>query len=109
MEPELDCINPASGKADGYGELKDGFMIKCSLGLCRRLLNPKNALVKELESHFPFELTIGMNGRVWINASNPKDIILVQTAILKWEFEDPSPSQTKKFVRKILNGFSKQE
>jgi exosome complex component RRP40 len=36
MEPELQCFNPSSGKADGYGELKGGFVIKCSLGLCRR-------------------------------------------------------------------------
>lgn len=38
MEPELQCFNPSSGKADGYGELKGGFVIRCSLGLCRRYL-----------------------------------------------------------------------
>lgn len=36
MEPELDCVNPTTGKADGFGELKDGFVIKSSLGLARR-------------------------------------------------------------------------
>lgn len=36
MEPELECINPTSGKAEGYGELKGGFMFKCSLGMARR-------------------------------------------------------------------------
>ena len=39
MEPEIECINPSSGKADGFGELNDGFMIKCSLGMCRRFVN----------------------------------------------------------------------
>ncbi|RUS24410.1 hypothetical protein BC938DRAFT_473622 [Jimgerdemannia flammicorona] len=36
MEPELECVNPATGKADGFGELKGGFVFKCSLGLSRR-------------------------------------------------------------------------
>jgi len=36
MEPELECISATTGKANGFGELKDGFLIKCSLGLCRR-------------------------------------------------------------------------
>lgn len=36
MEPELECVNPQSGKADGFGELSGGFVFKCSLGLCRR-------------------------------------------------------------------------
>jgi hypothetical protein len=36
MEAELQCFNPSTGKSDGYGELKGGFVIKCSLGLCRR-------------------------------------------------------------------------
>lgn len=36
MEPELQCVNPTTAKSDGYGELKGGLVIKCSLGLCRR-------------------------------------------------------------------------
>jgi exosome complex component RRP40 len=36
MEPELECVNPKSGKADGFGELSGGYVFKCSLGLCRR-------------------------------------------------------------------------
>lgn len=36
LDPELDCTNPTSGKGDGFGELKDGFMFKVSLGLARR-------------------------------------------------------------------------
>jgi exosome complex component RRP40 len=36
MEPELVCFNPDTGKADGFGDLKNGFVIKCSLRYCRR-------------------------------------------------------------------------
>ncbi|KAJ3139077.1 spermidine resistance protein [Physocladia obscura] len=79
MEPELDCINPASGKADGFGEVKNGFMFKCSLGLSRSLLDPKNPFLQYFGGMCPFETAIGMNGRIWVNASTPKQTItLVQ-------------------------------
>lgn len=35
MEPELDCRD-VSGKSSGMGQLTGGFMITCSLGLCRK-------------------------------------------------------------------------
>lgn len=38
MEPELDCVNPTTGKADGLGELKEGNIIKVSTGLARRFV-----------------------------------------------------------------------
>lgn len=39
MEAELECVNPKTGKADGFGELVGGYVFKCSLGLCRRYLD----------------------------------------------------------------------
>lgn len=35
MEPEVECIDPTTHKADGFGELKSGFIVKCSLGFAR--------------------------------------------------------------------------
>lgn len=35
MEPEIECVNQ-DGKADGFGELKDGYLLRCSLRYCRR-------------------------------------------------------------------------
>jgi len=35
MEPELVCID-ANGKSSGLGLLRDGFMIKTNIELCRR-------------------------------------------------------------------------
>lgn len=31
----------AQGKSGGLGQLEDGYMVKCSLATCRRLLSPK--------------------------------------------------------------------
>lgn len=36
MEPELECVDPATGKAEGFGELKGGLVVECSLQLCRK-------------------------------------------------------------------------
>lgn len=35
MEPELQCYDAQTRKSEGFGELKGGFMQKCSLGTCR--------------------------------------------------------------------------
>jgi exosome complex component RRP40 len=35
MEPELECVDPTTGKAEGYGELKGGLLVEASLALCR--------------------------------------------------------------------------
>jgi exosome complex component RRP40 len=36
MEPELECFNPTTGQADGYGELKGGLVISTSLEFARQ-------------------------------------------------------------------------
>ncbi|RKP09078.1 hypothetical protein THASP1DRAFT_34496 [Thamnocephalis sphaerospora] len=85
MEPELECLNPTTGRSEGYGELKDGFMITCSLGHCRRLLRPGAAILRALGQHVPFELAVGMNGRVWLRADSVPHTILTANAITRSE------------------------
>ncbi|RIA98694.1 hypothetical protein C1645_749004 [Glomus cerebriforme] len=78
MEPELTCVNPESNKADGYGELKGGFVIKCSLRYCRRFFSGEIELISLLEllqKKKDFEMAIGMNGRIWITSTSIKDTI----------------------------------
>lgn len=36
MDPELECFDAQTRKADGFGELKGGFVVRCSLRMCRR-------------------------------------------------------------------------
>ncbi|RUS17964.1 hypothetical protein BC937DRAFT_89304 [Endogone sp. FLAS-F59071] len=86
MEPELECINPTTGRADGFGELKGGFMFRCSLGLCRRLLATETPILSLIGEHFPFEVTIGRNGRVWVNSTQTKTTILITNAIQNSEY-----------------------
>lgn len=85
MEPELTCIHPESNKAEGYGELSAGFMIKCSLFLCRSLLTKNTAVLAELAKILPFEIAVGLNGRVWVKADSIEKTVFVQEVIQRTE------------------------
>ncbi|EKM79314.1 hypothetical protein AGABI1DRAFT_74231 [Agaricus bisporus var. burnettii JB137-S8] len=86
MDPELECFDAQTHKSEGFGELKGGFVVKCSLKMCRDLLDPKHFLLPLLGSRFPFETAVGMNGRVWINAKQPGQVIAIARCI---EAADP--------------------
>ncbi|KAJ3163506.1 exosome non-catalytic core subunit rrp40 [Geranomyces michiganensis] len=81
MEPELECVDPATGKAGGYGELKGGFVVKCSLRMARSLLDPKNPIVTILADSISFEMAVGLNGRVWINGKSCAEVIAIAKVI----------------------------
>ncbi|XP_077331398.1 exosome complex component RRP40 [Lithobates pipiens] len=86
MEPELACID-GSGKANGKGVIgQDGFMFKVTLGLVRKLLTPQNDIVQELMNAFPFEMVIGMNGRIWIKAKTTQQTLIVANLLEACEF-----------------------
>ncbi len=40
MEPELECFDAQTRKAEGFGELKGGFLVQCSLKMCRLCVYP---------------------------------------------------------------------
>ncbi|KAF8636011.1 hypothetical protein AX15_000172 [Amanita polypyramis BW_CC] len=81
MEPELECFDAQTRKSEGFGELKGGFVVRCSLKMCRRLLDPKHFLLPMLGNRFFVEAAVGMNGRVWINAKEPKQTIAISRCI----------------------------
>ncbi|XP_058044837.1 exosome complex component RRP40 isoform X2 [Ahaetulla prasina] len=65
MEPEMVCID-SSSRANGMGIIgQDGFLFKVSLGLIRKLLAPDCEIMSDLGQLYPFELVLGMNGRIW--------------------------------------------
>ncbi|KAF8827543.1 hypothetical protein HHX47_DHR4000345 [Lentinula edodes] len=86
MEPELECFDAQSRKSEGFGELKGGFLVRCSVRLCRQLLDPKYFLLPLLGSLFPLEIAVGLNGRVWISSQDAKRTIAIAQAI---EAADP--------------------
>ncbi|KAK1281013.1 hypothetical protein QJS04_geneDACA002840 [Acorus gramineus] len=85
MNPELSCMD-ASGKAAEFGPLKDGCMFETSTGLARMLLSsPTCPVLEALGKKLSFEIAIGLNGRVWVNAPSPAAVILVSNAIVSSE------------------------
>ncbi|TPX37716.1 hypothetical protein SmJEL517_g00511 [Synchytrium microbalum] len=110
IEPELECISATTQKADGFGELKEGYMVKASLALCRSLLNPKGhpALIA-LGKLFPFECCVGMNGRIWIKSNHIPQTLACATVIKNCEHISAQASDkeigkmVKTVVREVLN------
>ncbi|KAJ2064509.1 exosome non-catalytic core subunit rrp40 [Coemansia sp. S146] len=100
MDPEIECFNSNTGKSEGYGELSEGFMFKCSLGLARRLIDTKAPVLAALGNGVPFEVAVGVNGRVWVNAESVATTILVANAIRNSEYLDAK--QCRQMVKELL-------
>ncbi|KAK0587205.1 hypothetical protein LWI29_019102 [Acer saccharum] len=100
MNPELSCTD-ASGKAVEFGLLKDGFMFETSTGLSRMLRSsPTCPVLEELGKQLSFEIAVGLNGRVWLNADSPSTVVVVSNAIMN--SESLSEVQQKIMVEKLL-------
>nr|XP_033772861.1 exosome complex component RRP40 isoform X1 [Geotrypetes seraphini] len=77
MEPELVCID-SCGRAVGMGVFgHEGLLFKVSLGLVRKLLAPQGEIIQELGKIYPFEIVIGMNGRIWVKAKTTQQTLIV--------------------------------
>jgi exosome complex component RRP40 len=101
IEPEIECVDPSSGKSAGFGELKGGLVVDgLSLGWCRRLLRDEEGVLKEVGVHVGFQCAVGMNGRVWVDAGDLSKTILVARAIR--EAEDKSLEEIRKLVRELV-------
>lgn len=85
QEPEIVCTN-AKGKADGFGPLEGGYMFKCSTGLARECLDDECAVLHALGEHVPYEVAVGVNGRIWVRAQSVANTILVANAIQNSEY-----------------------
>ncbi|KAL9673843.1 hypothetical protein QQ045_030105 [Rhodiola kirilowii] len=100
MNPELSCMD-ANGKVSGFGILKDGYMFESSTGLSRMLLSsPTCPVLDILGKKLSFEIAVGLNGRVWVNATSPSTVILVANAIMN--SEALSGAQQRIMVEKLL-------
>ncbi|XP_039951316.1 exosome complex component RRP40 [Bactrocera neohumeralis] len=84
LEPELVCVN-SSGKKGKLGVLANGFVMNCSLNLARLILRENCPLLRELTKEMPFEIAVGLNGRIWIKAKSQRETIALGNAILAAE------------------------
>lgn len=81
MEPELVCIDQYF-KAGNMGPLSsDGYIITLPQSSVHRLLDVENPLLRTLGKKFPFEVALGMNGKVWLNTKTAEDMFTLVTAL----------------------------
>ncbi|EJD74743.1 hypothetical protein LOAG_17979 [Loa loa] len=86
LEPELTCVD-GEGRARGMGPLPSGgFLFKTSLNLVRRILSPTSKLLSLIGKDIKFEITSGINGRIWIKGINVVEVIAVYRIIKDSEF-----------------------
>lgn len=86
-EPELTCVNPVTGKSDGFGDLKTtdergerngtAMVFRCSVGLCRSLVRGECGVLRGLAGFFAFEAAVGANGVVWVRAEEARYVVAV--------------------------------
>lgn len=88
FESELICVD-SLGKKMKLGPLNGGFVFSCSINLARKLRSPVCPLLDAIKKNIqvPLEIVVGMNGRVWIDAKNERDLIAVGNAILAAEYK----------------------
>lgn len=100
LEPELSCVD-ATGKAGGFGQLKDGTVFSCSTSLARTLLSrPMPPVLGALGSALQFELAVGLNGKVWLHTPSVATTIVVSNAIL--QSEQLTKPQVEVLVKRLL-------
>ncbi|KAI9813493.1 MAG: exosome non-catalytic core subunit rrp40 [Thelocarpon impressellum] len=110
LEPELECVKAATGKADGLGELKGGMVFDVSLGFARRLMMPDVAgqggvvLLEELAERVPFEMAVGRNGRVWVDAMEVRKTLAVGSALVQVDASVSGVEEQRALVKRLLKG-----
>lgn len=109
MDAELECVNPATGKADGLGPLTGGMLFTLSLGFVRRLLMPKSAteggvvVLEELgKMGLGFETAVGRNGKVWVKSEAVKTILIVGRTLREADEGKLDVEAQKQLVKQVV-------
>lgn len=99
LEPELVCLD-GENRAEGFGEVKEGMLFRCSCDLARSLQMMDNWVLEILGKHCAFEIIVGVNGRFVIAAAKPRDTIALGNIILE------SPGKDAKWVHQQVRAMS---
>jgi len=101
VEPELVCID-GKGRSSGLGVLPDGgFLVNIPSYMARRLLANNSSLLKSLGNPLPYEIAVGLNGRVWLKCRSVRETLDIAHIISR--MEQYSSNELKVAVRKISN------
>lgn len=102
--PTLSCIslhenkNWASGESF-FGQLKGGNLYNFEKIKTSELLDPENYTIKRLRDVSNYDLTVGMNGRLWINSENFQEITKIYKTLIK-SFTS-SKEEIEKYIHEV--------
>ena len=90
-----------------YGKLVGGTTLACSHELARGLMHDESAVLVALAKFVRFEIAVGFNGWVWIDAETPLHAVVVCNAILNSEFL--AADQVEKMCTALVREFLKYD
>ena len=65
-----------------FGALKKGVVYDCEIEMCQKMLSAEGKeFLKRLGKKVSFELIVGYNGRIWVNAEDPKEMVFIFNVI----------------------------
>ncbi|KAL2149814.1 hypothetical protein VTH82DRAFT_7490 [Thermothelomyces myriococcoides] len=113
MDPELECVNASTGKADGLGPITGpGCAFDVSLGFARRLLMARpredggvavlDMLAGEEGGGLAFETAVGRNGKVWVGSGTPRTVVLVGKALQETDRAGLGIEGQRRLVKKLV-------
>lgn len=79
LDPVLTCMD-AAGRAAGFGPLKNGHLVRVGT-LFAKALAAGPPFLRTLGTELKFELAVGANGMVWVDAESPADAVAVGLAV----------------------------
>jgi exosome complex component RRP40 len=108
-DPELECVHPSTNKADGLGPLKGGMAYDVSLSFAKRLNLGRRAgvvVLEELAKYAPFEVVVGKNGKVWVDAEggNVKVVLGIGRALREADERVLTVQEQMELVERIVKG-----
>uniref|UniRef100_A0A915M6Z2 Ribosomal RNA-processing protein 40 n=1 Tax=Meloidogyne javanica TaxID=6303 RepID=A0A915M6Z2_MELJA len=81
FEPELSCVDSES-RARGMGVISTpGLVFSVTLSHARNLLKENDQIIPALGKELKFEITIGVNGRIWVGGEHSTTITVQRTRI----------------------------
>ncbi|KAK4137061.1 hypothetical protein BT67DRAFT_201145 [Trichocladium antarcticum] len=117
MDPELECVSAATGKAEGLGPLAGpGCVFDVSLGFARRLLMARSreeggvGVLEMLGGEegaaggggLAFETAVGRNGRVWVGSESARTVVVVGRALQETDRAGLGIEGQRKLVKRLV-------
>lgn len=101
FEPELSCVDSES-RARGMGVISTpGLVFSVTSSHARNLLKENDQIIPALGKELKFEITIGVNGRIWVGGEH-STTITVQRVII--DSESTFSSNIPLLIKSALHG-----